>query len=169
LNLGDNPGRFIEQRMNKLGVSAEKFDFALFLQHLILPAYWVGLARAAAEAGLPLALIGRGWDKWPDLADYARGAPESPRALVEQILACAAMIHPVPTTHAHSMDMLGRPVVQPAGTGTTEFLNAARHALAGKAQMDRRAIPPLSIGRTLSLIPTMRWPRSSEEIEKCSD
>jgi|GEM_PF-752697 len=169
LALGNDAGRYLETRMAKMGVSAEKFNFTLFFERLILPAYWAGLAKAAANEGLPLALIGRGWEKWPELADYARGATDSPATLTEQILECAAMIHPIPGAQAHSIDVLGRPVVQPGGLDMRQFLDLARKALAGKTATDRPTISPLSFGRVLGRIPSMRWPRCPSDPDRSCD
>jgi hypothetical protein len=135
-------------------VSTEKFDFALFLERLILPAYWAGLAFAAVNAGITVSVIGQ---------------VESRELLRERILECAALIHPIPSRQAHPVDVLGRPVVQPMGMNLNQFISAAKRALQGNVPARRRTISPLSLGRILTLIDGRRWPRNIEASGNCSD
>jgi hypothetical protein len=152
--LGNDPQKFLQARMAKLGVKAEKFEFSLFFEGLILPAYWAGLTKVCANAGISVSIIGR---------------VDSPEALAERILECAALIHPIPSRQAHPVNVLGRPVVQPAGMNLSQFIFAAKQALAAGAIEKRRTIPPLSLGRVVSLIPGMRWAEEAGAFENCSD
>jgi hypothetical protein len=156
LALGNDPQKYLQIRMDKLKISAEKFDFGAFFERLIFPLYWSGLAAVATKAGLQVSIIGR-------------RCVDSTQSLVQRILECGAFINPIPGVDAHALDALGRPVVQPGGMNQNEFIHAAREALGGNMPVKGQSILPLSLGKVLSMIPNMRWPSDGDDGEKCSD
>ena len=101
--LGIDPRKYLENRMAKMGVTAERFDFGLFFERLIMPAYWAGLTDAALKAGLPVSIIGR-------------DCTGTPGDLVERILDCGAMIHPMPGERCTSGRCAGNPGDSAGGT-----------------------------------------------------
>ncbi len=138
--LGGEPLRYLENQMAKLGLAAEEVDRQLFLERLVHPAYQQSLARAAIAQGLPLALFGRGWMDIADLSDRAHGPIASAGDLAAALGQCSALFDPNPTAALGAIDALGLPVIRP------------------RPLPSRAALPPLSRGRVLSLIPAMRWP-----------
>jgi hypothetical protein len=114
------------------GVAQDTLDVALFTDRLIVPAYQHALADALLAAGLPVRLHGSGWADIPRFRPYA-GGPITSRAQLRDVAArAAALVHAWPTTGAHPIDGLGRPVHRKTGTRKESFLRDARLALAGR-------------------------------------
>lgn len=130
LALGSDPLEYLARRMAKLDIREEGMDRAAFLERLIYPAYHQGLAGLATKAGLPLALLGQGWDQMPQFAAHAAGAIRSMGALAIALGDCGALIHPSPQSASHWVEALGITLVQPAGMTAERFVQTARRALA---------------------------------------
>jgi hypothetical protein len=129
LAVGTDPHEYLRGQMARLEVRDEGMDRRAFLERLILPAYQKGLAGLARRAGLPLALLGRGWSEIPELAPHAVGPIGSMEALAMALGDCGALIHPSPLPTAHPVQAMGLCVVQPAGSTAERFVQSARQAL----------------------------------------
>ena len=142
--LGDDPAAFLEQRMRRAGVRPEGFDAALFLTHLILPAYEQSLARLILAERLPLRLHGHGWADIEEFRAHAAG-PITSRASLARIAAeSRAIVHAVPSNHAHPADGLGVPVVRRHGMSRAVYIQSLRAALAGHVPLPA-PVSPLSL------------------------
>lgn len=151
LSLAAQPREYLRRQMAKLDVKDEGFDQSSFLDRLIYPAYHQGLAGLALRAGLPLALLGRGWLEIPEFAPYACGPISGLEPLFIALSDCGALIHPLPEMMAHPIYTLGLPIVQPAGLTSARLVQAASRALRGKSPPARPPTPVL----TKDLIQTM--------------
>jgi hypothetical protein len=117
--------------MRKFAVGEESLDRAKFIDELILPAYAIGLARMLIENGLPVKVWGTGWEKRPEFAGRCGGAIGSMSELSAAVGECKALVHGWPTTWAHPIDALGKPVIRRRGRGMEGLVRAAWGAMNG--------------------------------------
>jgi len=157
LALGTDPHEYLQRRMAKLDVREEGLDRLAFLDRLIYPGYHQGLAELARRAGLPLALLGRGWDQMPQFAPHAAGPIRSMAALAIAVADCGALIHPSPQPTSHCVEALGIAVVQPAGMTGDRFVQSARRASAQARPPQRPQHPVLSKSIVQNLIDQAGW------------
>ncbi len=127
---GDDVGRYLSARMQRLSICPDGFDRAQFIERLILPAFQQGVARIAIREGLPLKLYGEGWSAIEQLAERAAGAIRSRAELFSAAAAAAGLLHAWPVGGFHPILTLGRPVVRPAGRNGG-WLGECRRVLAG--------------------------------------
>ena len=114
LVLGDSDVHaFLTSRMRQLGIGADGFPIQRFVDHLIVPAYQQGVARALLRQKRPLALHGDGWRQIPDFAPHAHGPVATRAEFAERLASSRSLVHVWPTRHAHPIDFVGRPVVRP--------------------------------------------------------
>lgn len=150
--LNDPPAQFLERRMRRVGVSADGFDAELFLEGLILPAYQQAIARILLSEGVPLRLFGAGWDCLDEFRAHAAGPVDSRGDFEGLRNAAAAFVHVWPTSDAHPIHRLGRPVVRPRITlGRAHLVGSAKRALAGETPDAPRA-EPVSLQHFLRLL-----------------
>jgi hypothetical protein len=146
--LGDDPVAYLEHRMRRHGVSPEGFDAALFLTNLIVPAYGQSLARTVLKEGLPLRLHGHGWADVEGFCPHA-AAPVTGRADLAGIQNTAtALVHVLPTNHAHPVDSLGLPVLRRGGMNRTAYLRTLRASLDGQFS-PRPPVAPVTLRQVL--------------------
>jgi len=124
-----DPAVYLSARMRKFAVGEESLNRGRFIEGLIVPAYAIGLARALIDHGLPIKVWGTGWENWPQFADRCGGAIRGMSDLASAAGQCAALVHAWPTTWAHPIDALGRPVVRRRGRGIDGLVRAARGAM----------------------------------------
>jgi len=131
--LGDEPGAYLDRRMRRLGVSAEGFDAALFLERLILPACAHSIVRLLLRENLPVRVYGAGWDEIEEFIPLFAGRVGSRADLVRlRDAAAAAFVQVTPAQGPHPIHRLGRPTVSPSSCSNRQrFIQAARDALAG--------------------------------------
>jgi hypothetical protein len=142
--LGDGPGAYLDRRMRRLGVSAEGFDAALFLERLILPACAQSIVRLLLRESLPVRLYGTGWDQIEEFIPHFAGRVGSRADLVRLRDAAAAFVLVSPTQDSHPMHRLGRPVLSStASSNRQRFIRAARDVLAGARDVLAGATVPL--------------------------
>ena len=136
---------YLTDRINRLGVQEEGMDRGRFIERLIAPAYAQGLARLLLREKLPLRLHGCGWSQLTDFAAHAAG-PVLSREALATAARDAVIVHTCPTSLAHPVESLGRPLLRrlanPRG-----YVAMARRLLSG-------AVPP----------PATREPLTSERI-----
>jgi hypothetical protein len=120
---------FVRAHARAAGIAAETLDLALFADRLVVVAFQQGVADALLAAGLPLRLHGGGWADLPRFAPHAAGPVDSRESLREAALTARALVHVWPTSGAHPIDALGRPVVRRTGPRREAFLRDARGAL----------------------------------------
>jgi hypothetical protein len=130
--LGDDPVAYLEQRMRRHGVSPGAFDHALFLGDLILPTYEQCLARILLKEGIPLLLHGHGWADVNEFHPHAAGPVTSRADLARICSRSRAIIHALPTSHAHPADSVGLPVLRRGGESRAAYLRTVRAALNGQ-------------------------------------
>lgn len=102
---------YLTARMRTLEIAGDHLDRAFFRNHLILPAWRIGVARLLIESGLPLVLFGKGWGDLPDLAKHVGIPVQTLGDLGHIARTVSAVLCPMPSRHAHPVEMLGRPVV----------------------------------------------------------
>jgi len=151
LALGDDPQRYLEQRMKRLKVAEEGFDRNIFLERLIMPSYHQGMVRLLLAAGVRLQLCGRGWFEIEEFREHSRGAVESMEEFAAALNGCAAVVHPSPIKSTHAADAIGCPILQPSGMPSERFIAEARKAAGGSAVPKRKG-EPLSSERLVQLI-----------------
>lgn len=125
-SLGTDVNGFLARRREKLGISAEGFDQALFIDQLIVPAYQQALAKMLFDAGLPIKLYGMGWNQLLQLRDAWEGNMETRQAFREAVRGAAVLVHAWPIRYGHPIDALGRPVLAAAGKRTENWVQAAK-------------------------------------------
>ena len=151
--LREDAAAYLEDKMRRHAVGADGFDAALFLQHLILPAYAQGLARILLRAGLPLRLHGAGWDRIDEFRGAAAGPVASTSDLARIAREAAAVVDVWPAGAAAPLARLGRPVVRRGiATSVGAFCDAARRALPG-GRHEAPPADPVSLQSFLSLLP----------------
>ena len=151
--LREDAGAYLEDNMRRHAVASAGFDAALFLRHLILPAYAQGLARILLRAGLPLRLHGAGWDRIEEFRAASTGAVASASDLARIARDAAAVVDVWPTGATVPLVRLGRPVVRRGMAASAgAFCDAARRALAD-GRIDGPAAEPVSLHSVLSLLP----------------
>jgi hypothetical protein len=96
LALGDNPERYLQSRMSKLGSADDGMDRGMFFERLIFPAYKRGVVRMLVNSGVPLAVFGRGWGEIADLKSVWGGAIESVEDLTSAVYQCRAILEAFP-------------------------------------------------------------------------
>ncbi len=122
-------GRFLNQRMAKLGVSAESVDVSRWIGGLVVPAYQIGLARWLVGAQVPLAIYGKGWEGRGEWAACARGAIEGREALAAAVAGSAAVVHAWPTWTNHPVATCGRLAIGATHRNADSFLRQAIEAM----------------------------------------
>ncbi|HEV2294540.1 MAG TPA: hypothetical protein VGR35_11850 [Tepidisphaeraceae bacterium] len=132
---------YLHTRMKRLNIAA--LDQRRFVDELIVPAYARGLADLLRRNGLPLRLVGAGWDAAQMFKPFATGPVTTREAFDEAIASAAALVHVSPITGGHPIHHAGRPVVCPS-SGRDRFLRDARAALAGKLPLVRPLMPALT-------------------------
>ena len=122
---------FLSNRMTRMGLSEENFPRQRFIEKLILPAYQQGLARVLIKAKIPLRIFGSGWDEIDEFSSYAAGAIASREKFNAAIAQSTAVVHVWPSTLAHPIDAIQKPVVRRRDHKAQNFLSDAKSALAG--------------------------------------
>ncbi|MGE5607751.1 MAG: hypothetical protein ACM359_00710 [Bacillota bacterium] len=144
--------QYLASRMRRLGIDEQGFDRRVFLENLIVPAYQQGLARLLLEAGLPVRLFGRTWASLPEFTPYAQGPVNSRAELITAAAGACGLIHVWPTTQAHPIDALRRPVLRSYSTLRSAFLQSARRLLTSPVEPSAAA-NPLTAELIVSLLP----------------
>ncbi len=129
--LGEDVERYLEERIERMGIEEEGFDRLMFVEKLILPAYQQGLARALAAEKWPVRLFGRGWGELAEFKECWGGVVESREAFEAAVAGAAAVVHVWPWGHAHPIDAVGRPVVRRRGQRRETFMREVKAAVGG--------------------------------------
>lgn len=148
--VGSDAHAYLADRMKRLGVQDENFDRRRFIEHVIVPSYQQGLARLLLRERLPLRLYGRGWQEIGELAGHASGPVQSREELCE-VARDAVLVHAWPTSAAHPIESLGRPVLRHSSTPRA-YVAMARRLLSGAAAPPPMARQPLTSELILSLV-----------------
>jgi hypothetical protein len=149
-SLGENPERYLLDRMARFNIAEEGFDRSLFWDRLIAPAYQMGLCRFLLRSGVPLAIFGRGWKDLAEFQPHARGEIAGLDDLTAAVSQCTALLQPLPMHHGSTGAPL-RPTIQPAGLAPAALLKRVREALnnpktdhdPGAARLNKSHILPL--------------------------
>jgi len=143
---------FLDERMRQLQITAERFDRALFIERLIVPAYQQGLAQLLVRQNIPLRCHGRGWEKIEALSECGAGAIENRQEFVDAIGASTSLIHCWPVDHAHPIDACGRPIVRAFGKTREQFLRDVKLAIQGAMALPAKSNHPLTAEAVLRFI-----------------
>ena len=151
--LREDAGAYLEHKMRRHAVGGDGFDAALFLQHLILPAYAQSLARILLRAGLPLRLHGGGWDRIDEFRAVAAGPVAGAADLARIACEATAVVDILPVGASAPLTRLGRPIMRRGlASSAGAFCDAARRALAG-GRCEAPPAEPVSLRSFLSLLP----------------
>lgn len=164
--LGASIVDYLHGRMKRLNIDA--LDQRRFIDDLIGPAYARGLADLLRRNGLPLRLMGQGWESVEMLRPFAAGVVATRQEFDRAVASSSALIHAWPTTCGHPIDHAGRPVVY-GSRGRDAFLRDARSAIAGKLPAPAPSATTLTPAFLAQLIaptshssnPAQRWNGSS--------
>jgi hypothetical protein len=148
-------GAFLSDRMQRLGVSEDNLSPNRFIDRLILPAYQQGLARLLIKAKLPLRLHGKGWEEIPEFKSYAAGAIQNRQEFQQILSESAAVVHAWPSTLAHPIDAINRPIVRRRDHKPQTFIRDAQSAITGKLALSTSKIPALSSNLIAPLISSL--------------
>ncbi len=121
---------YLMSRLRKMDISPDGFPVQGFIDHLIVPAYQQGVARALLRERRPLALHGNGWQTIPEFAPHAHGPVGSRVQFAERLASSRSLVHVWPTRHAHPVDFTGRPVVR-LGSSTAPQQTTTASPLSG--------------------------------------
>jgi hypothetical protein len=149
---GDDPEQLLDRTMRQLGVADEGLDRRLFVDRLIIPAYQQGLAAILLREKLPLRLHGAGWDRIEAFRDHAAGVVGSLRRLRRLARETTAFTNAWPSSDAHSIDALGRPVVRRRDPAGRSFVGDAMRALSGRFPCEVSQHPPLALSLVVQLL-----------------
>lgn len=130
--LGEDIAGYLASRMKRLEVSERGFDWRLFVDGLIMPAYQQGLVRTLLGAGVAVKLHGAGWEKLSEFSAHAAGTIGSQTEFEAAVSRAAGLVHVWPMLHGHAIDAAGRPVVRRGGHGRDGFILDARGASTGR-------------------------------------
>jgi hypothetical protein len=130
--LNENIAAYLASRMKRLEVSERGFDWRLFVDGLIVPAYQQGLVRTLLGAGVAVKLHGAGWEGLAEFSAYAAGQVGSQAEFDSAVSQAAGLVHVWPVVHGHPIDAAGRPVVRRGGHGRDGFILDARGAATGR-------------------------------------
>jgi len=150
-----HPEKYLRRRQQEMRIPDEGFNRDVFLDLLIIPAFQQSIARLLLNQGLPVRLIGAGWQAIEEFAEIAAGPIRSRSALTEVIQSASALIYAWPIPRAHPIDALPHAVVRPA-IGRSQFLSVARSALQGKARPNPSAQRALHGNVILGLLQRLR-------------
>jgi hypothetical protein len=129
--LTGNADNYLAARMRQAKIQNEGFNRIAFLTGVIWNAYQQGIARLLMRQGLPADLFGSGWESLAEFASHSRGSVRSRKQLATIVSSAQALVHVWPTSYAHPIEAIGRPIVRFAGHRDA-FLRDARQARAGK-------------------------------------
>lgn len=133
LRVGRDPVAYLRPRMRRLEIVDEGFDFAHFIDHLVVPCYQQSLARQIMRAGVRLAVHGEGWGDLPEFKTFAGGPVRDHQHFAQIVQDCAAIVHVWPVAGPHPADWIGRTVVRPEGS-MREFLARLKNPTSSNSQ-----------------------------------
>ena len=122
----DRVDSLLNDAIRKLNVGEDAVPKQRFVDQLIVPAYSVAIARLLKDRGVQFSVHGRGWDCFDDLENRWRGPVNDREDLSRIISSSRTLIHAIPSSCAHPIDFVGRPVARYAGGGTAGFIQATQ-------------------------------------------
>jgi len=106
-------GTYLASRMRKLHISPDGFPTNRFIEHLTVPAYQQGVARALLrERRGDVRIHGENWDRIAEFAPHAHGIVTSREHFAGLLTSSRVLVHVWPTRHAHPIDFTDRPVLR---------------------------------------------------------
>jgi hypothetical protein len=130
LLLGHTPETYLTRLRSEMGISEHGFPIRTFITELAIPLWQQRLVLALLEAGLPVCVAGRGWDKL-SINATVMPRPTSRAQLTSLLGESSALLPPEPLapTFAHPLADLGRALLQPR-RGLPDFIARAARAVA---------------------------------------
>ena len=125
----DGAVSYLEQRMKRHGVSADRFDASVFIENLILPAYAQGVVRALVASNVPVRVFGHGWDQIAEFQPVSAGPITSTADLAVIRDAASAVVDVSAFPGAHPLHRLALPIVRADGASRRRFIDRALRAL----------------------------------------
>ncbi|MFI5381327.1 MAG: hypothetical protein ACHRHE_18675 [Tepidisphaerales bacterium] len=126
LAVGSSVMNYLTSRAGQLNLRPENLDLPLFIERLILPVYARGIARLLVSRGLPVRLIGAGWESDEQLRGGHGGNPHNREELYAAIGQCGALVNVWPVDHPPPLQLFGRAVLPTAGRSEAQLIEAAR-------------------------------------------
>lgn len=127
--IGDDVHGYLGRKSARLQIGDAGFDRTVFIERLIVPAWQQGLARLLVREALPVRIRGKGWERIEVLAPHAGGAVHSSLEFDSIVDGATALVHAWPSSGAHPINAVGRPVVRAFDCRRNSFLRDARLAL----------------------------------------
>ena len=134
--------QYLDDRRRGMQIDDSNFNAALFINHLILPAYAQSICRILLGVGVAVQCWGRGWNEIEEFRAHAGGPVTSRQQMLDLIEKSTALLHPWPAG-VHPIESAPRPLLRARG-GREKFVSTARLALDGKCCAPHLIAEPLS-------------------------
>ncbi|HXE55073.1 MAG TPA: hypothetical protein VN541_18770, partial [Tepidisphaeraceae bacterium] len=150
--IGADLEAYLDDRMKRLQIAENGFDRAMFVKRLIVPAFQQGVASVLKTTGVPLRLLGRGWDQLEPFASFSAGPVVSREQFERAVADSRVLVHAWPSQFAHPIDACGRRVVRAFGQGRATFIAGVEDALDLGTCEAASGASRLSLDQLLSLL-----------------